>query len=44
MLELIKFVSGFTQIERQMILDRTKNTLLARKQNGYLYGRHFSFE
>jgi hypothetical protein len=30
MLELVKFGSGFTQIERQMILDRTKNALLAR--------------
>jgi hypothetical protein len=31
MLELVKFGSGFTQIERQMILDCPKNALLARK-------------
>ena len=31
MLEFVKFGSGFTQTERQMILDSTKNALLAQK-------------
>ena len=44
MLELVKFGSGFTQIELQMILDRTKNVYWHEKRNGYLYGRHFSIE